>query len=163
MIVVVAIIAVFVALRAVNRTEPESAVRSVDYQPVVAAAREQVDFPILAPPELPAGWRATVAEFTADPSSWHLRVLSDEGRYLGLEQSRSSARAMVGTYVDQDAVRGRAVDVQGEPWRLWTDEGGDTALVRTEGDVTTLLVTTGDVPLLTRYLGLLEEQPPTSP
>ncbi len=159
MIVLLAIIAVFVVFRAVNRTEPESAVRTVDYQPVVAAAREQVDFPLLAPPELPAGWRATVAEFTVTPPSWHLRVLTEEQRYLGLEQSRSSVRDMVATYVDRDAVRGEAVDVGGESWRTWTDSGGDTALVKTDREVTTLLVTTGDVDLLMRYLGLLQEQP----
>lgn len=162
MVVLLALIAVFVVFRAVNRTEPESAVRSIDYQPVVAAARDQVDFPVMAPPELPAGWRATVAQFTVTPPSWHLRVLTEEQRYLGLEQARSSVRDMVMTYVDREAVRGRTVEVDGETWRLWTDAGGDTALVRTDQKLTTLVVTTGDVELLTRYLGLLREQPPSA-
>ena len=47
---------------------------------------------------------------------------------------------MVEEYVDKDAQRGAAVDVDGRAWRSYTDAGGDLALVRRDGDATTLVV-----------------------
>lgn len=82
----------------------------------------------------------------------HLGVLTDEGRYVGLEQSRSSEANMVEKYVDEEAVRGGTVDIEGDTWRIWTDEGGDTALTRVEKGVTTLVVGTPDQDVLVDYV-----------
>ncbi|HSE07580.1 MAG TPA: DUF4245 family protein, partial [Nocardioidaceae bacterium] len=76
----------------------------------------------------------------------------DQDRYVGLEQSRRSAESMVETYVDPEAERGRQVEVAGETWRLWTDQGGDTALTRQDDGVTTLVVGTPELEVLVDYV-----------
>jgi hypothetical protein len=156
LLVLLALVAAFVAFRAINRVEPETPVRAVDYQRTVDFARQNVDLPLLAPPELPTGWRATSVNFDEEPARWHLGVLTDNDRYVGLEQSRSSLRTMVERYVDPDAVPGEPVEVEGRPWRTWTDEGGDTALGRTAGGVTTLVVGSPSREALVDYVASLE-------
>ena len=156
MLVLLAVIGAYVVFRAVNRNEPESPVRAVDYLQTLDYARGQADFPLLAPTSLPEGWRATSVNFVPEPVRWHLGVLTDEDRYVGLEQSRSSVDKMVETYVDLEAVRGEPVQVEGLTWRTWTDEGGDTALTREDGEVTTLVVGTPGLDVLVDYVESLE-------
>lgn len=155
MIVAVAAVVGFVLLRDLNRADVETEVPAVDYQKVIEFNGDQVDFPPVAPPTLPDGWKATSVRLTPQPARWHLGVLTDEGRYIGLEQSRSSEENMVERYVDEEAVRGEPVDVAGETWRTWTDEGGDTALTRVEGGVTTLVVGTPGRDVLVDYAASL--------
>jgi hypothetical protein len=153
MLVLLALIAAFVVLREANRTEPANPVRPVDYQETLDYARDQSDLPLLAPEPLPEGWRATSAEFVPSPAErWHLGVLTDEDEYVGLEQSRSSVDKMVETYVDPEAVRGRSVQIDGRPWRIWTDAEGDTALTSVRDDVTTLVVGSPDLDVLVDYV-----------
>ena len=121
--------------------DPVSPIKRVDYARDVPLAREAADFELIAPPRLPRGWQATTVRFTPAPGAhWHLGVLTDERRYVGLEQSRSSVRSMVEEYVDESATRGRPADVAGKPWATYTDPGGDLALVRRAGTTTTVVV-----------------------
>lgn len=152
MIVLLLVVGAFVLFRDLNRTDVDNPAKTVDYQQTLRFAQDQVDFPLLAPPELPEGWRATSVRFVPEPSRWHLGVLTDEGRYVGLEQSHSSPDNMVETYVDREAVEGEPTQVGGETWRTWTDEGGDTALVREVDGVTTLVVGTAGVDVLVDYV-----------
>lgn len=152
MVVLVLIVLGFVVFRDLNRNEPQSPVRPVDYQETLGFAQDAVGFELLAPPSLPEGWRATSASFVPDPPRWHLGVLTDQDRYVGLEQSRGSVDTMVETYVDRAATKGEVVRIEGEPWQSWTDEGGDTALTRQEGGVTTLVVGTPDREVLVDYV-----------
>lgn len=144
MLVLLLVVAAFVAFRDLNRVEPTRPVAEVDYRQTLAYAREQAGFPVLAPDPLPAGWRATTVEFLPDPARWHLGMLTADEQYVGIEQSASSERDMVETYVDADATRSGAVIVDGTRWRVWVDSGGDTALVRRSDAVTALVV--GRVP-----------------
>jgi hypothetical protein len=155
MVVLLLVVGAFVVFRGLFRTDAEVTVRAVDYQRTQSFAQEQIDFPILAPETLPEGWRATSVRFVPDPPRWHLGVLTDEDRYIGLEQSRSSEKKMVETYVDRDAVRGEPVKVAGDTWQMWTDEGGDTALTRVEDEVTVLVVGTPDLEVLVEYVETL--------
>jgi hypothetical protein len=152
MIVLAAVIAGFVVFREINRNDPATPVRDVQYQQTADFARSQADFELLAPETLPDGWRATSVEFVPEPARWHLGLLTDEDRYVGLEQAGSSEQDMVETYVDRDAVRAGTMDVDGTTWKVWTDSGGDTALVRTEGGTTTLVVGTVDRDVLAEFL-----------
>lgn len=152
MLVLVAGILAFVLLRDINREVPGSPVESVDYARTAAYAQEQASFDVLAPDELPEGWKATTVEFVVDPARWHLGVLTDEGNYVGLEQADSSVESMVSTYVDPATTRGKPVTIDGQTWTSWSDSGGDTALVRRAGDVTTLVVTTADQDALVDYI-----------
>jgi hypothetical protein len=155
MLILLAVVVGFVLLRDLNRAEPESPVRAIDYQRTVDFASEQADFDILAPESLPTGWKATTAGFTPDPGDWHLGVLTDRGRYVGIEQSTRSARSMLETYVDPSPTRAGAVTIDGARWQKWTDPGGDIALVRTRGEVTTLVVGTAEQDVLVDYIASL--------
>ena len=139
----------YVGVGALTGTDPGTPVRTVDYTRVEPAARRSADFDLVAPPSLPDGWRATTVRFVdTPPQHWHLGVLTDKGRYVGLEQGREGVPSMVRRYVDERAQRGRRVQVAGEPWTSYTDAGDDLALVRREGGTTTLVVGNA-VPLAT--------------
>lgn len=141
MVVLVVLLVGWVALRSLISHEPSSPVHTVDYTQDVPAVRKVASFEVLAPPSLPDGWKATTVSFTDAPTQhWHLGVLTDRERYVGLEQGGQSVRSMLEEYVDKQASRGAAVDIAGRRWATWTDAGGDLALVRREGTTTTLVV-----------------------
>ncbi len=152
LLVLLAVIVGFVVFREVIREAPESPVEAVDYRQPLGFAREQAGFAVLAPERLPEGWKATNVDFTPEPAHWHLGVLTDQDRYIGLEQAQSSTKDMVTTYVDADPSQGKDVIVDGESWSTWTDRGGDTALVRSEGKVTTLVVGSVEQDVLMDYV-----------
>ena len=145
MIVLVLVVALFVAFRSITRNDPQHTVDAVDYTRPAEFAREQARFPLLAPAELPEGWRATSVDFTnARDQAWHVGFLTGDDQYVGLEQADETAGQMVEEHVDDEATEGDPVMVDGEEWQSWTDEGGDSALVRETDQVTTLVV--GTVP-----------------
>jgi hypothetical protein len=146
MVVLVLVVLGFVLFRDLNRNDPPSPVRTVDYEQAAEYARDQASFDVVSPEDLPEGWRATSARYlTGESGSWHLGLLTDDDRYVGLEQSASTADAMVEEHVDAQAVEGDPVTVDGEDWATWSDSGGDLALVR-ETDGTTTLVVGHEVP-----------------
>jgi len=145
MVVLLAVVVAFVVFRDANRDLPEGAVEPVDYLEPAAFARDQVDFTLLAPRSLPEGWTATSVRFAGgDAPSWHLGMLTDDRRYVGIEQERKPGPDMVEEFVDEQATRGDDVTIGGETWQTWTDAGDDTALVRQTDEVTTVVV--GAVP-----------------
>lgn len=155
LLVLLVVLAVFVAFRALVRDDVEVPVRTVQYQQTVDYARTQVDFPLLAPEELPAGWRATSADFTPEPGRWNLGMLTDEDRYVGLAQSRGSVENMVERYVDPEAERGPVLEIAGSRWWTWTDPGGDTALTREQAGMTVLVVSPAGIGVLTELVETL--------
>ena len=138
--VLVALVLGYVGLRSLISSPPNDE-QTVDYARVVPDVRKAARLAILAPPSLPHGWRATSVRFTDDPPQhWHLGVLTDQNRYVGLEQAQQSRGSMVATYVGKDATRGAPVQVAGRTWSTYTDSQGDLALVRHGSRVTTLVV-----------------------
>jgi hypothetical protein len=106
-------------------------VRSVDWSAWVKAGRAEKQLMVFAPTALPTGWRASSATYAGGSDAhWHLGVLTDAGKYVGVEESRASPQDLAAQYVDQEAVRGKDVAVGGQTWQTWTDAGGDYALVR---------------------------------
>ncbi len=156
MIVLVLVVALFVAFRAINRTEPENTVDAVDYTRPAEFAREQARFPLLAPAELPEGWRATSVRFdNGRDQAWHVGFLTGDDDYVGLEQADESAERLVQEHVDEDATEGDPVTVDGDRWQSWTDDGGDTALVRETDQITTLVVGTVEQDTLVEFVHTL--------
>ena len=157
MIVLVLVVIGWVLFREFVREVPATPIRTVDYVQIADSARDQASFELLAPDELPQGWRATSARFTpGEAESWHLGLLTDEQEYVGLEQSGASVDDMVEEHVDAEAVKGKPVEVAGESWQTWRDAGGDLALVRESGDTTTLVVGHGvPEPALADFIGRL--------
>jgi Protein of unknown function (DUF4245) len=141
MAVLVVLVLAWVGIHALTSSSASNDTRTVDYAAVVPAVRREARLDVLAPPRLPAGWRATSTGFTNGAREhWHLGVLTDRDRYVGLEQSADPVRSMVESYVDESAARKPPVDVAGKAWSAYTDAGGDLALVRRDGRTTTLVV-----------------------
>jgi len=141
MVVLVLLILAWVGFRALTSSQPPNPVQTVDYAQEVPLAKKTATFDLVAPPRLPDGWRATTVSFVdTQPQHWHLGLLTDSGRYVGLEQGEEPVQAFVSRYVDKDAQRGGPVSVAGHPWGSWSDARGDLALVRRAGSTTTLVV-----------------------
>lgn len=115
---------------------PDEPVEAIDYAKVVDQARPAADFPLLAPPSLPAGWKANSARY--EPNSWHLGVLTEDGDYIGLEQAKLSIDRVVDRFAEGSKAAGEK-EIGGAPWTVRTGPGDDITFVRREGDVTTLV------------------------
>jgi hypothetical protein len=127
-------------------------VKTVDYAAVVGQARPAATFPLLAPTELPPGWRATSARFQTN--GWHLGVLTDDDDYVGLEQIRSSVDRAVDRFAEGSRAAGTA-DVDGVTWTVRKGPDGRWTYVRDEDGLTTLLNTSASRAVLERYLSSL--------
>ncbi|WP_370618145.1 DUF4245 domain-containing protein [Mumia sp. Pv 4-285] len=126
----------------------------VEYEKTVEDVRQTAPYPVYAPTSLPDGWGANAVTYdTGRSGRWHLGVLTDDDKYIGLEQAIDSAPRMVETYAPEVEQRGD-VEVAGQTWQLWTG-GGETTFVREEGEMTVLV--TGSAPRedIERYIGLL--------
>jgi hypothetical protein len=131
MLVCVLAVVGFAAFRAVTRDNEPTPVRTVDYTRLMDLARADKLLQAPAPASLPEGWKATSVDYDDGPSpSWHLGTLTDDGRYVGVEEARSSIADLVEEHVDADAERGEDVTIGGETWQAWTDAGGDYAVAR---------------------------------
>lgn len=115
---------------------PERAVKPIDYRSTVTSARPAAEFELLAPRTLPDGWVATSARFT--PTTWHLGVLTDEEKYVGLEQQRVSAKKLIEIYAKESKAAG-TVTIEGDVWDVRKGSDGDVTFVRTESGLTTLV------------------------
>jgi hypothetical protein len=129
LIVVVAIGVVWVKIG--GSGQKDTPVPTVDWSAWVKAGRSEQQLMVFAPATLPSGWRATSVDYTRGAAPhWHLGLLTDAGKYVGIEESRGTTEDLAEEYVDEDAVRGEDVTVGGETWQSWSDAGGDYALVR---------------------------------
>jgi hypothetical protein len=130
LVTVVAVLA-FVAFRALTSEDEPTPVRAVDYAAVAQGARADDELAVLAPPRLPLGWRATSATYTGGVSpTWHLGMLTDDNKYVGVEEARTSIKTLVEEHVDAAAKQGKEATIAGEKWQTWTDAGGDHAFAR---------------------------------
>lgn len=163
MLVLVLFVLGFVAFRAVNRADAARTIEPVDYVTSARYAADNAAFPVLAPVDLPEGWQATSVRFEGGKDgSWHLGVLTDGDRYVGLEQADRRTDEMVATYVGEDAEQTGERSVGGRTWAVFADVDDDVALVSESEDLVTLVV--GRVPLetLTAYAASLA-QPEVAP
>ena len=149
MVVTVLAVLAFVGFRSLASDNQETPVRAVDHVAVADAARAEKQLAVLVPARLPVGWKATSATYRRGQTpSWHLGLLTDGTKYVGVEESRAGVRSMVEEHVDPDAERGEPVRLGGRQWRTWTDSGGDYALVTRvdgpQGEETVLVVGTAE-------------------
>jgi hypothetical protein len=103
----------------------------VDYAAFVRAGRADHKLVLMAPAKLPAGWKATSADYqTGNQPTWHLGLLTDHEKYVGVEEALGEVRDLVDEHVDPDAEQGKDVTIDGETWQTWHDAGGDYAVSR---------------------------------
>lgn len=137
-----------------TRTPDEPAIRALDWRPVLAQAREQAPYPVLAPRAVPADWRATRVNWVpqgqpylnGEPSPrnlWQLGFLDSTNTYIELDQGDRAVADLVEDKTRDGFVDGSSV-VEGETWerRLSGDER-TRSLVRTTDEATTVVA--GDV------------------
>ncbi len=130
LVVVVIGVAAYVGLRGLLNDNAATPVPTVDYHGWVKSGHQDGKLQILVPHPMPAGWRATSVNYaTGNDPSWHLGMLTGQGRYVGLEEQWASPSEMVQQYVGAGASRGKTVGIAGRTWRVWTDSRGDYALV----------------------------------
>lgn len=160
MIATLVVVVGFVGFRGLFRQDLDVEPRGLsaqEYAAVLTAAREQL--PAVAPPAIPEGWTANSMRFTPQPTPrFHLGMLNEDGRYVGLEQSSAALERMIATYVDDDAVAGDDVEIGGElggTWQSWSDDGGDVALTREYEGTTVLVVSSGGADAVTAYAATL--------
>ncbi len=146
--VIAMVVATVVAVGWYYLGRPDESTRPVKTEPWatwVKAGRADGKLVVMAPEELPSDWRATSAKYVTGVSPhWHLGMLTDNNKYVGVEESREGTEDLVHQYVDENATQGEDVNVGGQTWQVWTDAGGDYALIRTlaapDGEQERLLV-----------------------
>ena len=132
----------------------DAQVAQVDWTPVLTTAREQAPFPVLAPTNLPEGWRATRVSWVREGepvlngdasvrNQWQLGILTSDDVYLGLVQGDLRPDDLVDEETRAGTPDGESA-VSGQAWQRRVSSDGRTySLVLREAKVTTIV--SGDV------------------
>jgi Protein of unknown function (DUF4245) len=134
-----------------TRNLTDHPVEVVDWRPVLALARKESPYPVLAPINLPKEWRPTRVSWVkvgqpdlggqpAVRNTWQLGFLDPDDIYIELDQGDLNAAQMI-----KDETRDGAVDgtsrVNGQSWeRLVSSDGRTRSLVLGSSKVTAIIV-----------------------
>jgi len=133
----------------------EHPVNVVDWKPVLATARRDAPFPVLAPTNLPDGWRATQVRFVkqgdtdidGQPSPrnlWELNFLTPDNIFIGLDQGDLQPQDLIDDKTRKGTADGTST-VGDQTWqRMVTADGRTRSLVLSQPKVTTIV--SGDLP-----------------
>ncbi|MEH3033496.1 MAG: DUF4245 domain-containing protein [Aeromicrobium erythreum] len=122
---------------------PDNPTSAVDYRDAARSATDAVSFPVLAPPALPEGWRATSARLD-DGKVWALGVVTADDDFVGLHQG-TDREDLLDRY-GRGTARGD-VTIDGDSWQERRGSKGETVLVRQVGGSTAIV--TGTAPRAT--------------
>ena len=138
-----------------TNTPNDHPVKEVDWKPVLAKAREEAPFEVLAPENLPSGWRATRVNWVpqgkpylngeASPRNlWQIGFLTPDDAFIDLNQGDVRPQEMVDQQSRDGTADGSSV-VGGKTWqRLISPDGRSRSLVLTSPNST--VVVTADLP-----------------
>ena len=138
-----------------TNTPNDHPVKEVDWKPVLAKAREEAPFEVLAPENLPSGWRATRVNWVpqgkpylngeASPRNlWQIGFLTPDDAFVDLNQGDVRPQEMVDQQSRDGTAAGSSV-VAGKTWqRLISTDGRTRSLVLTSPNST--VVVTADLP-----------------
>lgn len=138
-----------------TRVPQDHPVKVVDWRPVLTTARAEAPYPVLAPVNLPADWRATRVTWVkkgepylngqASPRDfWELGFLTPDDVYIGLSQGDLLTDELVKTETREGLADGQSV-LDGQTWqRLVSPDGRTRSLVNRQPQVTS--VVSGDLP-----------------
>ena len=147
----------------------DAQVAEVDWTPVLTTAREQAPFPVLAPTNLPEGWRATRVSWVKEGeptlngqasvrNQWQLGILTSDDLYLGLVQGDLRPDDLV----DEETRSGRPdgqSTVSGQAWqRVVSADERTYSLVLREAEVTTIVSGDVDYSALEAYASTLSSR-----
>jgi Protein of unknown function (DUF4245) len=131
-------------------TPKDHPVKEVDWKPVLAMARKEAPFQVLAPASLPQGWRATRVTWVplgkpylngeASPRNlWQIGFLTPNDVFIDLNQGDARPDEMVDQQSREGVPDGTSV-VAGQNWqRLLSPDGRTRSLVLRGPDVTTIV------------------------
>jgi hypothetical protein len=130
-------------------------VKEVDWKPVLATARQQAPFEVLAPTNLPEGWRATRVDWVpqgrpylngeASPRNlWQIGFLSPDDVYIDLNQGDARPQEMVDQQSREGTPDGNSV-IAGQTWQHLVSPDGRTRSLVLHGSNATVVVS-ADLP-----------------
>jgi hypothetical protein len=138
-----------------TNTPDDHPVKEVDWKPVLATARKDAPFDVLAPTNLPEGWRATRVTWVplggpylngeASPRNlWQIGFLSPDDVFIDLNQGDVRPQEMVDQQSRTGTPDGNSV-IAGQTWqRLLSPDGRTRSLVLHGPSATT--VVSADLP-----------------
>jgi len=140
-------------------------VQEVDWQPVLAQAREQAPYPVLAPEGLPRTWRATQVTWVQtgqphlnEPSArnlWQLGYLDPNDIFISVNQGDARPENFVAETTREGVVDGTST-VGDQSWiRYVSPDERTRSLVRTTPEVTTIVVGDTTYEALEAFAGTL--------
>jgi Protein of unknown function (DUF4245) len=130
-------------------------VKEVDWKPVLATAQKQAPFDVLAPTNLPEGWRATRVNWVpqgrpylngeASPRNlWQIGFLSPDDVYIDLNQGDARPQEMVDQQSREGMPDGNSV-IAGQTWQRLVSPDGRTRSLVLHGPSATVVVS-ADLP-----------------
>jgi Protein of unknown function (DUF4245) len=145
-------------------------VKEVDWKPVLATAQKQAPFDVLAPTNLPEGWRATRVNWVpqgrpylngeASPRNlWQIGFLSPDDVYIDLNQGDARPQEMVDLQSREGMPDGNSV-IAGQTWQRLVSPDGRTRSLVLRGPSATVVVS-ADLPYeaLEAYASTLSSTP----
>ena len=143
---------IVVAFLAIVTWRPKSEkVRAIEYTAQLQDAKKLAPW-VLGPAPMPAGWAATSAEFKApeqSPMTWHLGIVTDKKKYVGLEQSNVTGKNFQTDELGKTSDEGTST-VAGVVWQRKTllDRRDEHALVLIGSGTTTIVTGNAGYPAL---------------
>ncbi|WP_326664825.1 DUF4245 domain-containing protein [Streptomyces canus] len=118
-------------------------IKTVDYRVELLTARRAASYPVAAPEDLPAGWKATSVRFQGDQfDAWHLGFQAPGDQYVQVEQSTQKPSTFIDEASQGGEVTKQTQQIAGRTWTRYTG-GRYDALVHTADGATTVVAGTG--------------------
>lgn len=140
------------------RPKKEAEPNAVEYTAQLQDARKAASW-VRGPEPMPSGWTATSVEFRSpqqEPITWHLGVVTNEKKYVGLEQSNVSGGKYVADKLGRTSDDGTA-SVAGVTWqrKILLDRKNENALLLVGSGVTTIVAGNAGYPALEAFASVL--------
>lgn len=144
----------------------DAPVTVVDYQPVLAQARADSPYPVLAPANLPSDWLATRVSWVkvGDPgpnrvpsvrNQWQLGYLAPNDIYIAVAQGDLQPQQLISDQTREGVVDGES-QVNDATWkRMVSPDDRTRSLVLASPDVTTIVVGDTSYEALETFAGTL--------
>ncbi len=134
----------------------EPQVPAVDYAAVLPGAERETGVDLLAPTSLPEGWKVTSSRVRE--KVWSLGTLTDDQRFIGIQQAPGAEEATVEELVP-GSERVDEVEIGDQTWTRWSSPDDETTYSRVvpgpREDTTAVVTSDVDRTTLERYVASL--------
>jgi hypothetical protein len=159
MIVLVAAVLGYYVVQNVLHDQPDGTPVAADYLSTVRQV-QGAGIQVAYPRSLPKGWIAShEPDFTpGDRPVWSMPMLTDERRFVGIQQQDAPLSDMLDVALPQGARQGEDVRIPSQvstTWSSWSSSNGDHAFAAKVGDDTLLVYGSAPVEDLRTLIGRL--------